>query len=551
MSENVREVKLLSEQRFDSEANKVYKVPVDKLPKRSMLEVETENVVEVIDFEAETTLSVILEFVKHHKKKQVPRLKELERYAKGDNNIKYREAKGGNRADNRIATPWAKFINDFKRGVLLSNPLKYTGDNKVIKLIEEITARVNDDLHNNMMAADALDYGRAYELVGRDENAQEYYVKMPADEVFVVYESSHKKSSIAGVHYYDINFLGETTHHIDVYANDGFTYHWEMKDTESEYKLPEDNGRVPNYFNAVQINEWMINNERLSDTELIMDSIDAYDLSQSEMANYMQDLSESILWISGNPDTFKKEDGSIDTEGLDYTIKNRIMIGGDPKEYETADGKVVMGPEPKASYLTKTYDSTGTEAYNDRLVSDMLRFTSLIDFTDDNMGGNQTGVGLRFKGWGSDNDRMNKERMIQKAIMRRLRLLVHSWSIKENLNTSKGLVDSIKSILMPGSEQQKRENDLYELVNQIQIKFTPNIPQSDEEIMNVITGMDLVISKQSILEMASRLTGVSPEEELKRLNKEADKEKNPPQYDYETNNRQPINEEVSDGQADE
>lgn len=44
----------------------------------------------------------------------------------------------------------------------------------------------------------------------------------------------------------------------------------------------------------------------------------------------------------------------------------------------------------------------------------MLRFTSLIDFTDENIGSNQSGIGFRFKGWGSDNDRKNKERMVKK-----------------------------------------------------------------------------------------------------------------------------------------
>ncbi|MFM2490836.1 phage portal protein [Enterococcus avium] len=50
---------------------------------------------------------------------------------------------------------------------------------------------------------------------------------------------------------------------------------------------------------------------------------------------------------------------------------------------------------------------------------------------------NQSGIGFRFKGWGSDNDRKNKERMIKKAIMRRLRLLTYSWSIKKILHSPK------------------------------------------------------------------------------------------------------------------
>lgn len=522
MATNIREIKLLSERRFDDEANKVYKVPLDMLPKRQMLETATNEAIEVIDFEDDQTFEVIEQFVKHHQKKQVPRLKELKRYLDGDNNIKYRPAKAQNRADNRIANPFARFIVDFKKGVLLSNPVKYTGDKKIIELVDEVTKRMNDNMHNNLMAEDTFTYGRAYELIGREADGKEYYVKLPTEETFVVYDTTHKQNSVAGVHHYAVEFLGETIQHIDVYANDGFTYRFQKKEDAEEYALTE-TGPEPNYFNAVQVNEWMNNEDRISDIELILDKIDAYDLSQSELANFMQDMSEALLVLEGNPDTFRKADGSIDTEGMDYTVKNRILVMGDKKIYydeETGD-KIGEGSAPKAYYLKKEYDTQGVEAYNDRTVADMLRFTNLIDFTDENMGGNQSGIGFRFKGWGSDNDRMNKERMITKAIMRRLRLLAHSWNIKENINTDLGLMDAIKSILMPSDSKAEQEDQLYQLVNDIQIKFTPNVPQSDEEIMKVITGMDTVVSDQTIFEMASRLTGVGADDESKRIKKQA------------------------------
>lgn len=169
--------------------------------------------------------------------------------------------------------------------------------------------------------------------------------------------------------------------------------------------------------------------------------------------------------------------------------------------------------------ISKEYDTAGTEAYNDRLVSDMLRFTSLIDFTDENMGGNQSGIGFRFKGWGNDNDRKNKERMIKKAIMRRLRLLTHSWSLKDNLNKPQGFADKVKSIFMSAD---KKQESLYDKVNEIEILFTPNVPQSDEEIMKVIAGMVGIVSDETLCEMAAKLTGVPAETEIKRIKKETD-----------------------------
>ncbi|MEO1768279.1 phage portal protein [Candidatus Enterococcus ferrettii] len=506
-------IELLDGSRFDDEANKIYKAPVSKLPTIGMYDKKTEMTIEEIDFEHEDVWEMIVGFIQHHQTHQVPRLEELRRYAEADNNINYRKAKPQGRADNRIASDFANFIVTFKKGVLLGNPLKYSGDKTISDKVNEFAKESNEDYHNQLMAEDLFTYGRAYEWVGRDEFGKETLTKLDVKETFIIYDTSKARNSLCAVNYYNIEYLGETTTHIDVYANDGTNYYRECQN--QNYKEAKVVDQQPSYFNTVQINEWINNEKRLSDFEAVLDRIDAYDLSQSEMANFQQDLSEAMLVIKGNPDTFKKEDGSLDTKGLDYTIKNRIMILGDKKTYDDNQ----TGSEPDASYLVKKYDTTGVEAYNDRLVADILRFTALIDFTDENIGSNQSGIGFRFKGWGSDNDRKNKERMIKKAIMRRLRLLTYSWSIKEDINRPKGLIDVVKSIFVPSTNKQ--QESLYDKANDVEILFTPNVPQSDEEIMKVITGMAGLVSDETICEMASRLTGVSAEEELKRIKKEA------------------------------
>lgn len=294
-----------------------------------------------------------------------------------------------------------------------------------------------------------------------------------------------------------------------------------MENLELKEGYPEEQ-----FFNAVQINEWINNEDRLGDFEKVLDKIDAYDLSQSEMANFQQDSSEALLVIKGNPDTFKKADGTLDKEGVDYAQKSRMLILGDKK----ANGDGTQGAEPDAKYLIKEYDVQGIEAYNDRTVADILQFSKLVDFTDENMGGNQSGVGFRFKGWNSDNDRKNKERMITKALMRRLRLLAYSWSIKDNL------------------ESDNHEN-LYDLVNDIVIKFTPNVPQSDKEVMEVIKGMDGLVSDQTIYEMAERLTGVSAEEESKRVDGELKDRLDKEEFDLSGNKVKEV-EEVVENEGD-
>lgn len=506
---------LLGQQRFDEEANLVYKVPFSQLPKIDMLDQQTGEVSDFIDFKHEDMWKMIVGFIKHHRERQVPRLKELKRYLNADNNIKRRPNKPDGRADNRIASDFANFIVSFKQGVLLGNPISYNGDQVIVERINRFASESNEDYHNQLMSRDAFGLGRAYEWVGRDEYGKETIAKFDAEQTFVIYDNTKDRNSICGVHYFVEKFLDKSFTRIELYTNCGYNYYFTAKDDDLENAVLDEDGEVQSYFDTVQINEWINNEERTSDFEHVMDSIDAYDLSRSEMANFQQDSSEAYLVIKGNPDTAVDPTGkNSPMEVLQAMMRARTLVLGDKKIY---DGNIA-GAEPDAFYLKKEYDVAGMEANDSRTVADILRFTSLIDFTDENIGSNQSGIGFRFKGWGSDNDRKNKERMVKKAIMRRLRLLTHSWSIKDELNKPQGLIDTVKAFFVSDEKQQEQ---LYNKVNEIQIQFTPNVPQSDEEIMSVIAGMVGIVSDQTLCEMAERLTGVPFEEELKRLKKQA------------------------------
>lgn len=508
-------IDLLGKKRFDKEANMVYRVPVDRLPTRPMLDKATGQIEKTIDFEHEDVWKMIVEFIRHHKEKQVPRLKQLNRYMLADNNIKYRPPKPDGRSDNRIASDFANFIVSFKLGVLLGNPLKYSGEKTTADKINEFSSQSNEDYHNQLMGRDMFAFGRAYEWIGRDEFGKETLAKFDVQQTFVIYDNTKDKSSLCAVHYDEEEFLNERWTRIELYTNSGFNYYLIAENDDLDNAEIEQGGIVESYFDTVQVNEWINNEERLSDFERVLDSIDAYDLSRSEMANFQQDTSEAYLVIKGNPDTAVDDSGdNSQLEVFNAMMKARMLVLGDKKVY--GDGK--LGDTPDAYYLKKEYDVNGMEANDSRTVADILRFTALIDFTDENIGSNQSGIGFRFKGWGSDNDRKNKERMVKKAIMRRLRLLTHSWSLKDNLDkSSKGLVDKIKSVFTSNNYEQEQ---LYDKVNAIQIKFTPNVPQSDEEIMKVIAGMVGIVSDQTLCEMAERLTGVPFDEELKRIKKE-------------------------------
>lgn len=107
--------------------------------------------------------------------------------------------------------------------------------------------------------------------------------------------------------------------------------------------------------------------------------------------------------------------------------KARIMI--------LDDNPNPNGSEPDAKYLIKEYDSEGAETYKKRLVNDILRFTFTPDTLDANFSGTQSGESMKYKLMAADNRRVMQQRLFEKGLMRRLRLAINIWQIKERFNS--------------------------------------------------------------------------------------------------------------------
>ncbi|MDK6882005.1 phage portal protein, partial [Escherichia coli] len=131
--------------------------------------------------------------------------------------------------------------------------------------------------------------------------------------------------------------------------------------------------------------------------------------------------------------------------------------------------------------------------YKDRLVDDILRFTFTPDSNDDSFAGNRSGESMKYKLMASDNLRAEQERMFKTGIMRRLRLVSNIWSIRGNESTA------------------------YDLVNQTNIIFTPNVPKTNNEIVAMAQQLYGMVSNQTVYEMLSAVTGLDADVEIKRM----------------------------------
>ena len=483
-------MKFLKGRRFDENANRQF--------------IMTAEDFEAIEFDSQKWIERLKNFVGTHRAEQLDRLKELKRYYLADNNIKYREEKSDPySADNRIASDWAKYITVFEQGYMLGNPVEYKNENAEIQnLIDNFSKQNNEQDHNVAIKTDLAIYGRAYELLNtfQDEDGSVWVklYRMDPEQTFVIYDDSFEQRSLMAVNYYSISYgNGHKRDFVKVYTSNAiYEYVDDNQDTDT-LKLKEVS---EHFFNGVPVNEFSNNADRTGAFEAVLDSIDAYDLSQSELANFQQDSNEALLVISGNPFTGVEdkdfmEDGRINPNGrlaVSQAFKKAKILILD-------DNPIPGGSAPSANYLVKTYDTTGAEAYKERLVNDILRFTFTPDTTDNNFAGTQSGEAMKYKMMAADNYRGKQELLFEKGLMRRLRLAVNIWKIKGN------------------------DSENYSLINETDVVFTPNLPQNDTELVAIVKSLYGVVSEQTIVEILEQVTGVNAEAEMKRIKEEQEK----------------------------
>lgn len=480
----------LKGRRFDENANRQFVMIIEDF--------------EAIEFDSQKWIERLKNFVGTHRAEQLDRLKELKRYYLADNNIKYREEKSDPySADNRIASDWAKYITVFEQGYMLGNPVEYKNENAEIQnLIDNFSKQNNEQDHNVAIKTDLAIYGRAYELLNtfQDEDGSVWVklYRMDPEQTFVIYDDNFEQRSLMAVNYYSISYgNGHKRDFVKVYTSNAiYEYVDDNQDTDT-LKLKEVS---EHFFNGVPVNEFSNNTDRTGAFEAVLDSIDAYDLSQSELANFQQDSNEALLVISGNPFTGVEdkdflEDGRVNPNGrlaVSQAFKKAKILILD-------DNPIPGGSAPSANYLVKTYDTTGAEAYKERLVNDILRFTFTPDTTDNNFAGTQSGEAMKYKMMAADNYRGKQELLFEKGLMRRLRLAVNIWKIKGN------------------------DSENYSLINETDVVFTPNLPQNDTEIVAIVKSLYGVVSEQTIVEILEQVTGVNAEAEMKRIKEEQEK----------------------------
>lgn len=435
---------------------------------------------------------VLKELVEHHKTRQRPRIQELYDYAEGNNHdvLTAGRRKDKDMADRRSVHNFAKVVSSFKQGYMLGSPVRISYDDgedesAVDKALSELSERWYFHQLNRGLILDMSQVGRAYDLVYRSPQDETKVVRLNPLETFVVYDTTVENRPIAGVRYYREGLFSETDTIVEVYTDNRVA----RFSTKEGYRELDSS---PHAFGAVPITEYLNNTNGLGDYETELYLIDLYDSAESDTANHMSDLADAILLLVGDIQPPDDLDEKGQQEWMEAMKRARFMWIQPPSDVNGNAGNI------RAEYLTKTYDVTGVEAYKTRLVNDIHKFTNTPDMTDEHFASSQSGVAMKWKIFGLEQARIDTQASFEMSLRRRYQLIAH-----------------ISQVL-----KEFRDFDIAKL----RIKFTPNLPADTDGMVSYIKALYGIVSEETTLEMAAGVTEVKAQDELIRLENQAQAE---------------------------
>lgn len=419
---------------------------------------------------------------------QCPRLAALDNYMKARNDGIYSDDSRRNekeRADHRVAHNFAKVINVFDVGYNTGVPIKKVSDiDQVNEIIKEYDDANDIEALDSELWRDMKKYGRAYELQYRNKKDQDRSVISNVFETFVCYGTDVERTPLFAVRYPRYRIGTQERVKVFVYTD---TEVIAYKTCEMAALKLEEESREEHKWGEVPVTEYSPNRYRMGGYEDVIPQIDAYDAAQSDTANYMSDLNEATLVITGDLNLQK------------YTVKEMVeMKKANMLLLSSGINPDGSREQTDAKYVYKQYDVSGAEAYKERLQKDIHKISMVPDLTDEAFAGTQSGEAMKYKLFGFQQIAKSGQRGFKKGLMRRYRLLMN---IKNFVN----------------------EADNADLGN-LTITFTPNLPKAILEELKALVDAGMEISQETLMSLASFIEDVQTEMDRINAEKEADQE---------------------------
>lgn len=348
-------------------------------------------------FEGDLTIKDVNDFIQLHEMNDKPRFRKLYDYYIGKHDILRREY-DPTKPQARIVHNFPNYITNQTTAYFMGTPVSYTSeDDKALAIVQGILD-YNDEADMNATHAEQMSiYGISYELlyINKEDKIDTRFAVISPEEMIVIYDYALEPNIVAAIrYYYDEN----NDIKVELYDEKNITYL-----SGDKYHLVMDSS-VEHFFKDVPVSVFVNNNTAQGDFETVISLIDEYNLLNSDTANDFEYFSDAYLFLSG---------ATIDADEALNMKENRIINIDDPNA--------------KAAFLTKNIQDAALENYKNRIVNDIHKFSAVPNMTDEAFAGNLSGVAIKYKILGLENQASMKERKFKKGLQRRYELLFNMF----------------------------------------------------------------------------------------------------------------------------
>jgi SPP1 family phage portal protein len=231
-------------------------------------------------------------------------------------------------------------------------------------------------------------------------------------EVILVYDRSIDEPQFA-LRYYDIAVkTGKeevTRTRVEWYDDTTITYYLENEKGEYVLDVSEPVNPQPHLFDLVPVIVFPNNEEQQGDAEKVLNLIDAYDRTMSD----------------------------VNSEIEQFRLAYMAFYGYDPDEatlsmarYTGAFGLDEKGEGVGIEFITKEMNDTAIENHLNRLEGNIMRFGKSVNMTDESFASNLSGVAIRYKLMALENKCITMERKMTAALRQQFKVLATAWAKK-------------------------------------------------------------------------------------------------------------------------
>lgn len=311
-----------------------------------------------------------------------------------------------NKVNRTLNNSFDSDIVDTKVGYLFGHPITYEYDDDREPGTVSPTKKLIDDfnLRNNIEDEDSewgkmatiCGYGARLAYVDKEGDFRVKNIE-PWETIFFTANDIHEPEF--AVRYYKTHTGQQKA---EFYDSSNIHY-FSTKDSSAFI----DDKKEPHLFEGCPLYGLANNKELMGDSEKVLQLIDAYDRTLSDVNNEVEQYRLAYLIMKG--------------VGADEETLTKMRQSGILELFEEGDD---------VNYLTKEINDGLIEHHLDRLEENILRFAKSVNFTDESFAGTISGVAMKFKIMALENKCITMERKMVAALRYQFKLLFSAWNTK-------------------------------------------------------------------------------------------------------------------------